>query len=91
LSEVVRKHVWVSGRVQNVWFRDSCRREAMTQGVAGWVHNLADGRVEAVFEGPPAAVDALVAWCHEGPPRAKVNRVEVQDELPAGEHDFAMR
>jgi acylphosphatase len=89
--ERVRRHVWVSGRVQNVWFRDSCVREASAFGAGGWVRNLADGRVEAVFEGPPGAVDALVAWCHDGPPRARVTRVEVREELPTGEHGFAMR
>ncbi len=87
----VRKHVWISGRVQNVWFRDACMREARAHGVEGWVCNLADGRVEAVFEGPPTAVEALVAWSHDGPPRAKVAQVEVQDQLVAGEHGFAVR
>jgi acylphosphatase len=76
----VRRHVWVSGRVQNVWFRDACRAEAHAHAVDGWVRNLADGRVEAVFEGSPEAVEALVAWCHEGPSRARVARVEVLDE-----------
>jgi acylphosphatase len=81
---VKRQHVWVSGRVQNVWFRDSCVREATARGVGGWVRNLADRRVEAVFEGPADAVAAMVAWCHEGPPRASVTRVEVRDETPTG-------
>jgi len=52
--------------------------------VSGWVRNLPDGRVEAVFEGPAGALDAMVAWCHEGPPRARVTRVEVRDEVPTG-------
>jgi acylphosphatase len=81
----------VSGRVQGVWFRESCREEAIVRGVAGWVRNLADGRVEAVFEGDPAAVDALVAWCHDGPRRARVRDVERLDELPAAESGFAVR
>jgi acylphosphatase len=87
----VRRHVWVSGRVQNVWFRDACRNEANAGGVDGWVRNDADGRVEAVFEGVPAAVDALVAWCHDGPSRARVARVEVLDEHVLGEQGFAVR
>jgi acylphosphatase len=87
----VRRRVLVSGRVQNVWFRDACRREASVHGVDGWVRNLADGRVEAVFEGEPAAVDALVAWCHHGPPRARVSQVDVQVELPAAEDGFTVR
>ena len=86
----MRQRVFVSGRVQNVWFRDECVRQARAHGVDGWVSNRADGRVEAVFEGTPEAVDALVAWCHEGPPRATVNRVEVRDELPTGEQGFAI-
>jgi acylphosphatase len=91
VNERVRRHVWVSGRVQNVWFRDSCMRQARELGVDGWVANLSDRRVEAVFEGSPAAVEALVAWCHEGPPRAQVTQVEVRDELVAGEQGFAVR
>jgi acylphosphatase len=77
--------------VQNVWFRDACRREALAHGVDGWVQNLADGRVEAVFEGTPDAVAAVVAWCHDGPPRAKVDGVDVRDELPGAEAGFAVR
>jgi acylphosphatase len=91
VSEAVRKHVWISGRVQNVWFRDACSREASQRGVSGWVTNLPDGRVEAAFEGDASSVDALVAWCHEGPPRAQVARVEVRDELALGERGFAVR
>jgi acylphosphatase len=91
MPDRVRRHVWVSGRVQNVWFRDACRREAAAWTVGGWVHNLADGRVEAVFEGAPVAVDTLVAWCHEGPPRARVTRVEVRDEPVLGEQGFEVR
>ncbi len=81
----------MSGRVQGVWFRESCRREAQACGVAGWVRNLADRRVEAVFEGSPSAVDQMVTWCHDGPPRAEVLSVEVTDEEPAGESGFSIR
>ena len=91
VSGAVRKRAWISGRVQNVWFRDSCAREAARYGVTGWVSNLPDGRVEAVFEGEAAAVDALIAWCHDGPPRAQVTSVEVRDELVIGERGFAIR
>jgi acylphosphatase len=59
--------------------------------VAGWIRNRADGRVEAVFEGEPAAVEAMVAWCRTGPPRAEVNHVEVVTEPPAGEPRFVVR
>lgn len=88
---VARRRVVVSGRVQGVWFRESCGEQARTLGVAGWVRNLADGRVEAVFEGPPAAVDRMVAWSHEGPPRARVDGVEVVAEPPVGEAGFRVR
>lgn len=87
----VRRHVVVTGRVQGVWFRESCRREAEVLGAAGWVRNRADGTVEAVFEGPPAVVDRLVAWCGDGPPRARVDAVTVTLEEPAGEQGFAVR
>lgn len=87
----VRRRVVVSGRVQGVWFRDTCRREALARGVRGWVRNLPTGEVEAVFEGDEAAVDAMVAWCHHGPPRAVVTGVRVTDEPPRGEAGFSVR
>jgi acylphosphatase len=90
-TERVRRHVWVSGRVQGVWFRESCREQAQALGVAGWVRNLSDGRVEAVFEGPPAAVERAVAWCREGPRRSRVEQVEVAAESPVGETGFRVR
>jgi acylphosphatase len=85
---VVRRRVFVSGRVQGVLFRDTCRSEAQRLGVAGWVRNLYDGRVEAVFEGSPDAVDQMVAWAHHGPPHAVVVKVEVVDEEPEGLKGF---
>ncbi len=60
-----RVHAWISGTVQGVFYRDSTRREAQRLGLGGWVKNLPDGRVEAVFEGDPDAVDALVDWCRQ--------------------------
>ena len=64
--------------MQGVWFRESCRREALTpRGVAGWVANRSDGPVEAVFEGPEPAVAEMVAWCRMGPPRAEVTGIDV--------------
>jgi acylphosphatase len=87
----VRRRVLVSGRVQGVWFRESCRREAEARGVSGWVRNCPDGKVEAAFEGQPDAVEALVGWCSIGPMRARVVRVEVTDELPTGEPGFRVR
>jgi acylphosphatase len=87
----VRRRVHVSGRVQGVWFRESCQEQAQLAGVDGWVRNLADGRVEAVLEGGPGAVERVIAWCREGPRRARVERVEVVDEALVGEHGFRVR
>ena len=87
-ARLTRKRVVVDGRVQGVGYRASCAREARAAGVGGRVHNLVDGRVEAVFEGAPEAVDALVAWCRHGPRFAAVGRVEVVDEDPLGETVF---
>ncbi len=83
----VRAHVFISGRVQGVFFRDSTRRMAHRLGVTGWVKNLPDGRVEAVFEGDEEAVKKIVEWCHEGPPAARVDRVEVHYEPFTGEFE----
>jgi acylphosphatase len=88
---VVRRHLLISGRVQGVWFRHSCQREAVAAGLSGWVENCSDGRVEAVFEGEPEAVGRLVAWCRHGPPRALVTSVDVRDEPPRGEQGFRSR
>jgi acylphosphatase len=88
---VVRRRVVASGRVQGVWFREMCRREADALGVTGWVANRRDGKVEAVFEGAPAAVDRMVAWARQGPPRGRVDHLDVSDEAPAGEQGFRVR
>jgi acylphosphatase len=84
----VRRRVIVHGRVQGVLFRARCRGEARRLGVAGWVRNLADGTVAAVFEGEPDAVAAMVEWAHVGPDRARVTGVEVLAEEPEGLTDF---
>jgi acylphosphatase len=86
----VRVHVWVSGRVQGVFFRATTVDEAAARGVAGWVRNGSDGRVEAVFEGEKSAVEAMIAWCRKGPPAARVSAVEVTWEEPKGEADFTV-
>ncbi len=86
-----RRRCVVSGRVQGVFFRDSCRREAAAAGVAGWVRNRGDGRVEAVFEGENGAVDRMVAWCRQGPPHAEVTDVAVTAEPPEGLRGFQVR
>jgi len=87
-NDVIARRVVVHGRVQGVFFRDSCRRQAERSRVTGWVRNEPDGSVGALFEGPPEAVEAMVAWCHEGPPRAGVVRVEVSEVGPTGSRAF---
>jgi acylphosphatase len=74
-SDLERAHVLVSGRVQGVFFRDSTRQKAEELGLAGWVKNVPDGQVEALFEGPSERVREMVRWCEEGPQHASVERV----------------
>jgi acylphosphatase len=85
---MIRRRVLVSGRVQGVWFRDSCRREAIRHGVTGWVRNRRDGRVEAVFEGAADDVLTMANWMQHGPDRAIVEHIEVIEEPPEGELGF---
>jgi acylphosphatase len=91
MSEPVRRRVVVRGNVQGVFFRDSCSREASSRGVAGWVTNRPDGAVEAVFEGEPDAVDALVDFCRRGPRGADVRSVDESSEEPEGLSGFEVR
>lgn len=86
-----RAHVFVSGTVQGVSFRATTRDEARERGVDGWVRNLEDGRVEAVFEGSEDAVAAMVDFCHEGSDAAVVEEVEASREEPTGEDGFEVR
>ena len=79
---MIRRRIIVRGRVQGVFFRASPEEEARLLGVSGWVRNLADGSVEAAFEGPDEAVEKIIAWCRKGPPHAKVERLEVFEEIP---------
>jgi acylphosphatase len=88
---VVRYRVLISGRVQGVFFRDTCRRMAREHGVSGWVRNLPDGQVEAVFEGRAEDVGRLVNWVRRGPSGAVVSGVAVQAEAPEGLSTFVIR
>jgi acylphosphatase len=88
---VIRKRVVVYGRVQGVFFRDTARRMAQSRGLGGWVRNMPDGSVEAVFEGEAEAVDSLVRWCGQGPRGADVERVEATEEEPEGLREFRIR
>ena len=81
----------ISGQVQGVCFRDSYRRLALQHGVAGWVRNLPDGRVEAVLEGPADEVHRLVDWAQQGPSSATVTSVSVREERPEGLATFVIR
>jgi acylphosphatase len=86
----VRLRVIVRGRVQGVFFRMTCAREARAQGVSGSVRNLPDGSVEAVLEGSGPAVQAMVEWCRQGPPGAHVDSVDVSAEPPLGLEGFSI-
>jgi len=88
MSERTRAHVYVSGKVQGVYFRATTRDTAREQGVDGWVRNLDDGRVEAVFEGPEEDVEAMVEFCHEGSSAARVEDIDVTYEQPRDEDGF---
>jgi acylphosphatase len=88
---VVRYRVVVSGQVQGVYFRAACRRVAVEHGVTGWVRNLPDGRVEAVFEGTAEGVRRLVDWASHGPRLAVVSGVAVEAEPPEGLATFVIR
>lgn len=87
----VRVRVTITGRVQGVFFRDSCREQARAERVAGFVRNRADGSVEVEVEGMPDAVARLVAWCRTGPPQAHVDGVAVSDLPIIGEKNFRIR
>jgi len=78
-------HVLISGRVQGVFFRAETLRTALSFGLAGWVRNREDGRVEALFEGEDESVDRMLAWCRQGPPHARVDRVDMTEEPWSGD------
>ena len=82
-----RAHVYVAGQVQGVFFRDSTRQKAEQLGLTGWVKNLPDGRVEALFEGPSERVREMIQWCEQGPAHATVQEVETEFETSEGDLD----
>jgi len=88
---MIQKRALVSGRVQGVFFRDFTRRTARQHGVAGWVRNLPDGRVEALLEGEAAAVETVLAALRDGPPAARVDDMIIRDEPPEGHARFEVR
>lgn len=91
MAERTRAHVFVSGTVQGVYYRANTRDTAREASVDGWVKNLDDGRVEAVFEGPADAVEEMIEWCHTGSPAADVENVEAEYEDPQEEDGFEIR
>jgi len=91
MADRTRAHVYVSGRVQGVYYRATTRDTAREKGVDGWVRNLDDGRVEAVFEGPEDAVREMVAWCETGSKAADVDDVDATYEEPEGVDGFEVR
>jgi acylphosphatase len=88
---VARARVFVSGKVQGVFYRDATKKEADKRGARGWVRNLRNGRVEAVFEGPAETVDAMIAWCRVGSPLSRPTFVERRDEPEEGIAGFEIR
>ena len=86
-----RAHVYFSGKVQGVFFRANTERKARELGINGWVRNLPDGRVEAVFEGEKSAVEELIEWCRNKQPYARVTDTETVWEEPKGETGFGIR
>ncbi|QSG05851.1 acylphosphatase [Halapricum desulfuricans] len=91
MSDRTRAHVFVTGRVQGVFFRATTRDTAHQQDVDGWVKNLDDGRVEAVFEGTEDDVESMIEFCHDGSPQARVEGVEVEYGQPRGLDGFEIR
>ncbi|MDH4190220.1 MAG: acylphosphatase [Betaproteobacteria bacterium] len=91
MAAVVTRRLLVAGRVQGVNYRESMRAEAARLGIAGWVRNRRDGRVEAVMRGPADAVDALIAWARSGPPAARVSDVQTDDAQLPREHEGFVR
>lgn len=90
-DDAVRAHAFITGKVQGVYYRATTQKQARRRDVDGWVRNLADGRVEAVFEGPRDEVEGIVEWCRTGSPRADVDSVDVEWEDPEGLSGFEIR
>jgi acylphosphatase len=90
-NETIRRRLVIRGHVQGVFFRDSVRQVAESEGVAGWATNCNDGTVEVVVEGLPDAVQAVIEYCRLGPAHARVDHVDVTEEEPKGLTGFEIR
>ncbi len=88
---MVRAHVYITGKVQGVFFRMYTQQQARSLGLKGWARNLVDGRVEAVFEGSKKQVEEMIKWCWDGSPSSEVQEVEVSWESPEGLEGFEVR
>jgi acylphosphatase len=86
----IRRRIVVSGRVQGVFYRDTCKQEAKRLGVGGGARNLPDGRVEVIVEGDPDKVEEMISWCRTGSDPSEVSSVEVEEEEPRGEDRFSV-
>lgn len=91
MDDRIRAHVFVSGRVQGVYYRAKTRDAAIERDISGWVQNLDDGRVAAAFEGDESAVASMIEWCHTGSPNARVDDIEVEYTDPTGDGGFEIR
>lgn len=91
LPKQIRAHVFITGRVQGVGYRYATVETASELGLCGWVRNLPDSRVEAVFEGAREVVQEMIRWCHQGPPAAVVKDVVLEYEEPEGLRGFEVR
>lgn len=87
-AAIVQIHVWIEGRVQGVGYRASTHHQANQRNIKGWVRNVPNGEVEAVFVGRQDAVDSMLQWCRSGPPAAHVTNIRVQSESPETYSDF---
>lgn len=90
MPKLIRAHVFIAGQVQGVAYRASTGEVAHRLGLSGWVRNLPDGRVEAVFEGEEPSIQEIIRWCHQGPPSARVEKVLVEYETPKNLADFTI-
>lgn len=90
IASVTRRAI-ITGRVQGVFFRDGARRQALALGVSGWARNRSDDSVEVLAQGYTAAVEALLAWCEDGPPRANVETISIEEAPPIGLTTFEVR
>lgn len=89
-AELIAREIAVFGHVQGVFFRATCKKEALRSGVSGWARNEPDGSVRALFEGPAKAVESMLDWCRRGPSGAAVDRTQVVEREPTRVRGFSL-